>query len=57
MGVYDTCFLIEDQLAGWEALKRIYAAAGAEEDLWQDMHAGEHMFADNKAHEFFRKYL
>jgi len=33
MGVYDTCFLIEDQLAGFEALKSIYAAAGAEEDL------------------------
>jgi len=57
MGVYDTCFFIEDQLKGFEALKKIYAAAGAEEYLWADIHPGEHMFANNKAHEFFRKYL
>ncbi|MBU0609500.1 MAG: hypothetical protein KKI08_16560 [Armatimonadetes bacterium] len=55
--MYDTCFFIEDQLAGWEALKKIYAAAGVEEDLWADLHPGEHAFADNPAHEFFRKYL
>jgi hypothetical protein len=57
MGVYDTCFVIEDQLAGFAALQKIYRAAGAGEDLWQEIHPGEHMFADNKAHEFFRKYL
>ncbi|MCE5237973.1 alpha/beta hydrolase family protein [bacterium] len=57
MGVYDTCFFIEDQLAGFEALQRIYAAAGVEEDLWVDIHPGEHMFANNKAHEFVGKYL
>ena len=31
--------------------------AGACEDLWADLHPGEYAFADNQAHEFFRKYL
>ncbi len=57
MGVHDTCFFIEDQLASWERLQEIYRAAGAEADLWCDIHPGEHMFANNKAHEFFGKYL
>lgn len=57
MGVHDTCFFIEDQLRSFRALQRIYEAAGAEEDLWSDMHPGEHGFANNKAHEFFAKYL
>lgn len=63
MGVHDTRFFIArstasaDQLEGFEALQRIYRAAGAEEDLWKDMHPGEHAFANNLAHEFFGKYL
>jgi hypothetical protein len=57
MGVQDTCFFIEDQLKGFAALQKIYEAAGAGEDLWADMHPGEHGFANNKAHEFFGKYL
>ena len=57
MGVHDTCFFIEDQLKGFERLKGIYEAAGCAEDLWADMHPGEHGFADNKAYEFFGKYL
>jgi hypothetical protein len=31
--------------------------SAARVDLWQDMPPGPHAFADNKAHEFFRKYL
>jgi len=57
MGVHDTCFFIEDQLESFAALQKIYRAAGAEEHLWADIHPGEHMFANNKAHEFFRTYL
>ncbi|MHB8997091.1 MAG: hypothetical protein ACYC63_17735 [Armatimonadota bacterium] len=38
-------------------LKRIYDAAGAGEDLWQDMHPDGCALANNKAHEFFGKYL
>jgi len=44
MGVHDTCFPIEDQLQGWEA-------------LWTDIRPGEHMFAANRAFELFAKYL
>lgn len=57
MGVYDTCFFIEDQLESFEALKTIYRAAGAEEHLWHDIHPGEHAFANNKAQAFFGEYL
>lgn len=57
MGVQDSGFFIEEQLAAYDHLKRIYDAAGVGEDLWKDMHPGEHAFANNKAHEFFGKYL
>jgi len=57
MGVHDTGFFIQEQLEAFAQLAKIYEAAGAREDLWQDVHPGEHAFADNKAHEFFRKYL
>ncbi|MCE5215674.1 dienelactone hydrolase family protein [bacterium] len=57
MGVHDTCFYIEDQLVSYERLRKIYEAAGVGEDLWADMHPGEHGFAANKAYEFFGKYL
>ena len=57
LGVQDTGFPIEDQLEGFEALKKIQAAAGAAEDLWAEVHPGEHMFANNKAKEFFANYL
>ena len=57
MGVQDSGFFIEEQLMAFDHLKRIYDAAGAGEDLWQDMHPGEHAFANNRAHEFFGKYL
>jgi len=56
-GTHDTCFFIEDQLVSIEALKKIYAAAGVEEDLWIDVHPGPHAFAANLAFDFFDKYL
>jgi hypothetical protein len=57
MGVHDTCFPIEDLLRGYEGIQRIYAAAGAEEHLWADIHPGEHAFAANRAYGFFDRYL
>jgi predicted esterase len=57
MGIHDTCFDIESQLKGFAALEPIYEAAGAREDLWHDIHPGEHGFAGNKAFEFFGRYL
>jgi len=57
MGIYDSCFFIQDLLAGYEGVKRIYQAAGVEDRLWTDIHPGRHAFAGNKAFEFFEKYL
>jgi len=57
MGIYDNCFPIQDLLAGYEGVKRIYEAAGAGSELWADIHAGPHAFAANKAFDFFHRYL
>jgi hypothetical protein len=57
MGIHDTCFPIDDTLVGFERVREIYAAAGAEDDLWSDIHPNEHGFAGNKAYDFFDKYL
>lgn len=57
MGIYDNCFYIQDLLKGYEGVKRIYEAAGAEDALWSDIHPGPHAFAGNKAFEFFREHL
>ena len=57
MGIFDTCFYIEDQLRGFEGVRRIYDAAGASDKLWSDVHPNEHGFAANKAFAFFDKYL
>jgi predicted peptidase len=57
MGIHDTCFPIEDALAGYEGVQRIYRAAGREDLLWADVHPGEHGFAANKAYAFFDRYL
>lgn len=56
-GVHDTCFFIGDQQVSIEAITRIYEAAGVPENLWVDVHPGEHGFAANKAFDFFEKYL
>jgi hypothetical protein len=57
MGIHDTCFPIEDTLAGYEGVRRIYRAAGHEDRLWADVHPGEHGFAANQAYAFFDRYL
>jgi dienelactone hydrolase len=57
MGIHDTCFPIEDTLAGYRGVERIYQAAGCADRLWSDVHPGEHGFAANKAYAFFEQYL
>lgn len=57
MGIYDDCFPIHDLLKGYEGVRKIYRAAGREENLWADIFPGPHSFAGNKAFEFFQKYL
>lgn len=57
MGIYDSCFPMQDTIKGYEKVKRIYEAADAEKDLWVEIHSGGHAFGGNKAFEFFSKYL
>ncbi|MFH0965292.1 MAG: alpha/beta hydrolase family protein [Planctomycetota bacterium] len=57
MGLHDNCFPIEDLLAGYERVRRIYRAAGIEDRLHADIHPGGHAFAGNKAYQFFATYL
>jgi hypothetical protein len=57
MGLYDSCFLIQDTLRGYQGVKRIYAAADAGERLWADIFPGPHAFGGNRAFEFFARYL
>lgn len=57
MGVQDTCFPIEGALKGYNAIKKIYKAAGVENRIVADMHPGEHSFAGNKAFDFFKENL
>jgi dienelactone hydrolase len=57
MGIYDECFYIHDLLKGYEGIREIYTAAGADSVLDCDIFPGPHAFGGNKAVEFFRKYL
>ena len=57
MGIYDDCFPLQDTMQGYEGVKLIYQAAGAEDRLWTDIFPGPHAFGGNKAVEFFGKYL
>ena len=57
MGVHDTCFFIEDQLAGYRHVEEIYRAAGVADRLSADVHPGPHAFAANKAFGFFAQHL
>jgi hypothetical protein len=57
MGIYDECFYIQDLLRGYEGIRQIYAAAGAEDRLDSDVHPHGHSFGGNKALGFFRRYL
>ena len=57
MGVHDMTFLIENQLDGFAQVEAIYAAAGASDCLWSDVHPGGHAFAGNKAFDFYDRYL
>ena len=58
MGIYDDCFFIHDMLKGYEGVKRIYEAAGADDKLWTDIHPSGHGFGGvERAVEFFDTYL
>lgn len=57
MGIHDDCFPIQDLLAGYGGIRRIYDAAGVADRLWADVHPGGHAFSGGRAFDFFREYL
>jgi Dipeptidyl aminopeptidases/acylaminoacyl-peptidases len=57
MGIYDTCFPIQQLLKGYEGVRKIYEGAGAIDKLWKDVYPKGHSFGGNKAFDFFKKYL
>ncbi len=57
MGIYDTCFPFEDLYKGYTETKKIFAAAGAEDKLFCDIHPHGHAFSGAKAFDFFRENL
>jgi len=48
---------VDNALACYRQVERIYAAAGAPEALWLDLHPGEHGWGGNKSRAFFERYL
>jgi len=57
IGVHDTCFRIDTAMQAYRHVERIYAAAGAADQLQLDLHPGEHGWGANCSGEFFGKRL
>jgi hypothetical protein len=57
IGIYDTCFLVDNALACYRQVERIYRVAGAADRLELDLFPGEHGWGANKSIAFFRKHL
>lgn len=57
IGAYDKCFHIDNAMACFRQVEKIYAAAGAREHLHQDLFPGEHAWGGSKSAAFFRRYL
>ena len=57
IGVYDSCFVVDNATACFHQVENIYEAAGARDDLWLDLHNGEHGWGGNKSASFFGQYL
>jgi dienelactone hydrolase len=57
IGLYDTCFLVDNALECYRQVERVYRAAGASTKLEQDLFPGEHGWGGNKSLAFFRKNL
>jgi dipeptidyl aminopeptidase/acylaminoacyl peptidase len=56
-GIYDTCFPVEPVLRAHDHLRRVYRAAGADENLHTDLFVGGHQFHGPSARAFFEQYL
>ncbi len=57
IGAYDSCFKVDSSMACYKRLEKIYAAAGASENLELDLVPAEHSWGGNKSVQFFNKHL
>ena len=57
IGANDSCFNVDNALACYRQVERIYRAAGAADRLEQDLFPGEHAWGGNKSAAFFGKHL
>jgi dienelactone hydrolase len=57
IGVHDTCYKVDTAMECYQQVRKIYRAAGAEDDLELDLFPGEHAWGGNKSAAFFRKHL
>ena len=57
MGVFDDCFPFKDLYKGYEETQFIFKEAGAEDNLYADIHDGGHAFSGVKAFDFFKNNL
>jgi len=57
IGVQDQCFRVDTAMECFRQVKRIYAVAGASENLELDLHSGNHGWGANRSIPFFKKYL
>ena len=57
IGVYDTCFYVDEAHRCFTGLQKIYQAADCEESLELDLFPGEHSWGGNKSLSFFKRHL
>ncbi len=57
IGVYDTCFQVDNAMACFRQVQRIYEAAGAPQNLELDLFPNEHSWGGNKSLDFFGERL
>ena len=57
IGVHDSCFRLDTAMACHRQLEKIYAAAGAAENLELDLFPGSHAWGGNKSVDFFTRHL
>ena len=57
IGIFDDCFRVDSAMPCYKQVEQIYAAAGAGDRLWLDLHTGQHGWGGNQAPAFFGKYL
>ena len=57
MGTQDTCFVIDDALAAYAEVERLYEAIGEGERLTNDVFDGGHQFSGAVAYDWFDRWL